>query len=391
MKMAILFIAAAAAAPLAAQQPADILWWKGGHPGVIRAVTFSPDGQWLASGGYDNTVKLWRAADGLLLRTITAGSGNLNVTKLGFSAGSQSLVSLSYNGACCVLNPTNGSLRRLITNPFGVNFSAISPDGILVACASGGGVMLYRTDNGSLALTVTNEVASVSQAAFSPDSATLAAAYSDGTVIFWRIADGTQDHSWSGWFGDNLTYSPDGQTLACGGGSGYGYLGLRRVSDGQMLWWNGTATYGSVVAVAFSPDGQTVAFCGNANNGDPAIRLWRASDGTLARNVQISDARASCIAFSPDGVTLASGGQIASVGVSQTVLRFCAVANGALSRTLTGHHSTITRADFLEGWQPRRFGGHLGRPHRSTVANRRWHTDQDDGRSDRRQRTGLLA
>lgn len=346
MKTLVFLFAAAAAAPLAAQQHADILWWKGGHTGVIRSVAFSPDGQLLASGGVDNTLKLWSAADGSLLRTLTGASGNLNVTKLAFSADSRTLVTLSYNGACCVLNPADGTLQRLITNPFGVNFSAISPDGTLVACASGGGVMLYRTDNGSLSLTVTNQTLTVSQAAFCPDSATLAVAYSDGTVTFWHVADGTQDHSWGGWFGDNLTYSPDGQTLACGGGAGMGYLGLRRVSDGQVVWWNSAATYGSVVAVAFSPDGQTVASAGNASNGDPAIRLWRASDGTLARNVQVSDVNARCIAFLPDGATLASGGQIINVGAAQTVIRFWNVANGALSRTLTGHHSTITALAF---------------------------------------------
>jgi WD40 repeat protein len=41
-----------------------------GHTGSVQSVAFSPDGQTLASGSWDNTVRLWRVADGRLLRTL---------------------------------------------------------------------------------------------------------------------------------------------------------------------------------------------------------------------------------------------------------------------------------------------------------------------------------
>ena len=40
------------------------------HPAQVCSVAFSPDGQALASGSVDNTVWLWRVADGTLLRTL---------------------------------------------------------------------------------------------------------------------------------------------------------------------------------------------------------------------------------------------------------------------------------------------------------------------------------
>jgi len=35
----------------------------------VRALAFSSNGEWLASGAFDATVRLWRVSDGQLLAT----------------------------------------------------------------------------------------------------------------------------------------------------------------------------------------------------------------------------------------------------------------------------------------------------------------------------------
>lgn len=58
-------------------------------------MSFSPDGQLLATGAADNTVKLWRVIDGQLLHTFTGQKDY--VSSVAFSPDGQLLASGSYD------------------------------------------------------------------------------------------------------------------------------------------------------------------------------------------------------------------------------------------------------------------------------------------------------
>ncbi|RKP38885.1 WD40-repeat-containing domain protein [Dimargaris cristalligena] len=69
-----------------------------GHTGAVYTAKFSNDGLWLASGSFDNSVRLWdfrtHQEQSVLLHHI------LNVSSLAWSADSQSLLSGSYDKTC---------------------------------------------------------------------------------------------------------------------------------------------------------------------------------------------------------------------------------------------------------------------------------------------------
>jgi WD40 repeat protein/uncharacterized caspase-like protein len=95
-----------------------------------------------------------------------------------------------------------------------------------------------------------------------------------------------------------------------------------------------TGHIGAVLSVAFSPDGMVLASGGD----DHSIKLWEVETGRKLRTLTGHPGSVSSVAFSPDGKVLASGG-------SKTI-KLWEVATGRELRTLTGHLSRVSSVAF---------------------------------------------
>jgi roadblock/LC7 domain-containing protein len=168
--------------------------------------------------------------------------------------------------------PSVTTLAR-IPHDGAVTAVAFSPDGQLLATASGDTVLRKRGEARLVAVADGHEVARVTHddavraVAFSPDGQLLATASDDGTARLVAVADGRERARIT--HNDivlAVAFSPDGQSLATAGRGNAAQLVA--VADGHEV---ARITHdGAVTAVAFSPDGQLLATA----SGDKKARLW---------------------------------------------------------------------------------------------------------------------
>jgi serine/threonine protein kinase/sugar lactone lactonase YvrE/tetratricopeptide (TPR) repeat protein len=277
-----------------------------GHSDHVHSLAFSPDGQTLASGSWDHTIKLWRVEDGTLLHTL---SGHQRyISGLAFSPDGQTLASGSADGTIRLWRVEDGTLEQIMGDSGNYIFSvALSPDGQTLASAHGNGtIQLWRIADGTLLHTLSGHQNTVESVAFSPDGQTLASGSWDHNVGLWRVEDGALLQTLSGheWHVSSVAFSPDGQTLASG--SWDRTIKLWRVPDGALLHTL-TGHGDNVRSVSFSADGQTLASASGGLPGrDTTIKLWHVADGSLLQTLRGHDNQVYSVVFSPDGQTLAS-------------------------------------------------------------------------------------
>ena len=158
-----------------------------GHTSYVSSVAFSPDGSTLASGSYDNTIRLWDIRTGTHLKTLTEHTGSVRAVM--FSPDGTMFASGSGDNTLRVLDVETGELLYPpIVHSADVMSLAYSPDGnVLASGNSNSRVYLRDAQTGKDLRTLIGHTRYARCIAYSPDGKTLASGSYDGTVLLWDL------------------------------------------------------------------------------------------------------------------------------------------------------------------------------------------------------------
>ena len=268
-----------------------------GHCDTVSSVMFSPDGKCIVSGSYDQTIGLWDAETGELLRPPLRGHEDA-VLCVAFSPDGKQILSGSHDQTIRLWDAETGELLR-------------SP--------------LQGHEDGVLSVV------------FSPDGKYIASGSDDKTICLWSSETGVllqpplKGHE--GWV-SSVAFSPDGKIIVSG--SQDKTVRLWDVKTGRLLQPPLEGHMGQVLSVAFSTDGKHIV----SGSEDQTIRLWDAKTGELVQLLQGHEGQVASVAFSPDGNCIVSGS-------NDKTIRLWDVKTGELLRPpLEGHEVWVGSVAF---------------------------------------------
>lgn len=271
----------------------------------IISLTYSPDGEIIAVGASE--VELYSVTEGEVIRSGKDLEENRPSSRsLSFSPDG-SILAAAWRGAGLY----NAEDLTMLTHLHGGNECriAFSPDGKTVAthpAQASGEVWLWQAENGKDFEKVAEfnpEGGMIHAIEFTPDGKYLAGGFRDGKVRFWEVESrelaGTIDFNSSG--GNyNLTFSPDGKTLAASEPDLGSEIYLFNLEDGTRK--RELDPEGRVSRMEISPDGTMLAY----GKFDGTVEILDTEDWSLFYSLDHNDTIRG-LSFSPDSKYLAVG------------------------------------------------------------------------------------
>ncbi len=291
----------------------QLSWRTWSLEGPVEAVAFSPDGSRFVSGDFDGKVRLWDRETGKSLQTMTHGQ----------------------------------YVHAVAFDKTGERIATGSSDHTIRVVAAEGGELLQ---------TLKGHTDAVLCVRFSSDGKRLLSGGYDNTARIWNLETGLVEqilhgHNWWVWAAE---FSPDDERIVTASQDGKAIVWEKDPASANAhyrVFTEFTQHQGPIYAAQFSPDGASIATAGY----DRRVLLWHPEDvhpvDIAHRLDELPDPPSPflelavhagpvrCVAFSPEGNQLVSGGQ-------DNVLRVWQLSEPRETVVLRGHASHVRDCTF---------------------------------------------
>jgi len=280
------------------------LWNVGtlkGHDAAVQSMSITAPGDYLLSGSWDKTLRLWNLANGLEVRRFDGHEAAVNAVAL--SPDGDHAISGGWDKTMRLWKITTAAPPQIFYRAAEVIKNvAFSPDGRYVLASSDKMIGLWDFAGGQLLRQLVGHQGIINCATFSPNGRYILSAGADASIRLWNPFDGTVRFRFEG-HDDIITiaiFSPDSRYVLSGGLDKN--LRLWEVSTGGLKM-SIALQNGSPTSAAVSSDSRYAL----VGSDDHSLSLFDLQTGKEIRRWEGHTDSISCVLFSPDDSYALSG------------------------------------------------------------------------------------